>query len=38
MTPNKRPSESGRIDRRSCLVCPLEKAIIASRTMGMQTS
>jgi hypothetical protein len=38
IAPNRRSSDSGRIDRRSCLVSPRENAIMASRMMGMQTS
>ena len=34
----RRPSASGMIDRRSCLVSPRENAIIASRTIGMHIS
>jgi hypothetical protein len=38
MMPKRWPSASGMMERRSCLVSPAEKAIIASRTSGMQTS
>jgi hypothetical protein len=38
MIPNKRPSDRGMIDRKSCFVSPLENAIIAWRTIGMHIS
>ena len=38
MIPKARPSASGMMVRRVWSVSPREKAIIASRTMGMQTS
>lgn len=38
MTPKKRPSERVMIERRCCIVWPVEKAIMASRTRGMQRS
>ena len=37
MTPKARPAPSGMIERSSWRVSPRERAIIASRTSGMQT-
>jgi hypothetical protein len=38
MTPNIRPSVKCMIERNSCRVSPADRAIIACRTTGMQTS